>query len=84
MLTLRTPTAPGLAVVFRKELGDGLRERRVMISALVFGPLLGPILFAVLTSYAVNLRDDEALRPIDVPVVGGSVAFERALATPIK
>ena len=74
MLTLRTPTAPGLAVVFRKELVDGLRERRVMISALVFGPLLGPILFAVLTSYAVNLRDDEALRPIDVPVVGGSVA----------
>ena len=69
-----SPTTRGLAVVFRKELVDSLRERRVVASALVFGPLLGPVLFAVLTSYAVNLRDDDALRPIIVPVIGGSAA----------
>ena len=64
----------GLGVVFRKELVDSLRERRAMVSALVFGPLLGPVLFAVLTSYAVRSQVDEAVRPIEVPVIGGHSA----------
>ncbi|MDE0444737.1 MAG: hypothetical protein OXL38_21855 [Gammaproteobacteria bacterium] len=42
-----------------------------MPSALVFGPFLGPVLFALLTSYAVSLQIDEALQPIDVPVIAG-------------
>ena len=74
MLTRGGSAARGLAVVFRKELVDGLRERRAVASALLFGPLLGPVLFAVLTSYAVNLQLDEAERPIGVPVVGGLAA----------
>ena len=61
----------GLGVVFRKEFVDSLRERRAMVSALVFGPLLGPVLFAVLTSYAVRLQIDEAVQPIEVPVIAG-------------
>ncbi len=61
----------GLGVVFRKEFVDSLRERRAVVSALVFGPLLGPVLFAVLTSYAVRLQIDEAVQPIDVPVIAG-------------
>ena len=60
-----------LGVVFRKEFVDSLRERRAMMSALVFGPLLGPVLFAVLTSYAVSLQIDEALQPVEVPVIAG-------------
>ncbi|MDE0660647.1 MAG: ABC transporter permease [Gammaproteobacteria bacterium] len=64
----------GLAVVFRKEFVDSIRERRSMVSALVFGPLLGPVLFVLLTSYAVNLQIDEAEQPIDVPVIGGDLA----------
>ena len=61
----------GLGVVFRKEFVDSLRERRAVVSALVFGPLLGPVLFAVLTSYAVSLQIDEAVQPIEVPVIAG-------------
>ena len=61
----------GLGVVFGKEFVDSLRERRAVVSALVFGPLLGPVLFAVLTSYAVSLQIDEAVQPIDVPVIAG-------------
>ena len=64
----------GFGVVFRKEFVDSLRERRSVVSALVFGPLLGPVLFAVLISYAVNLQIDEAEQPIEVPVVGGEGA----------
>ena len=64
----------GLGVVFGKEFVDSLRERRSVISALVFGPLLGPALFVLLTSYAVNLQIDETTQPIEVPVVGGEDA----------
>ena len=63
-----------LAVVFRKELVDSLRERRAMVSALVFGPLFGPALFVLLTSYAVNLQIDEAEQPIEVPIINGAGA----------
>ena len=61
-------------VVFRKEFVDSLRERRSVVSALVFGPLLGPVLFVLLASYAVNLQIDESEQPIEVPVVGGEEA----------
>lgn len=64
----------GLGVVFRKEFVDSLRERRSVVSALVFGPLLGPVLFAVLASYAVRLQIDEALQPVAVPVIAGQGA----------
>ena len=63
-----------LAVVFRKELVDSLRERRSLVAALVFGPLLGPVLFILVTSYAVNLQIDEAEQPIEVPIVNGADA----------
>ena len=64
----------GLGIVFAKEFVDSLRERRSVISALVFGPLLGPILFVLLTSYAVNLQIDETEQSVEVAVVGGENA----------
>ncbi len=64
----------GATVVFRKELIDSLRERRSVVSALVFGPLLGPIMFAILISFVVARQVDEIAQPIDVPVVGGEGA----------
>ena len=64
----------GLGVVFRKEFVDSLRERRSVVSALMFGPLLGPVLFVLLASYAVNLQIDEAEQPIEVPALGGEQA----------
>lgn len=61
-------------VVFRKELLDSLRERRAVISALVFGPLFGPVLFVLVTSYAVRGQLDEAEQPIIVPAVDAAGA----------
>jgi len=63
---------PGLGTVFRKEVLEGLRDRRSIVTALLFGPIFGPVLFAGITSYAVDLQLDEAERPIEVPVVGGA------------
>lgn len=63
-----------LGVVFRKELLDSLRERRSLLSALLLAPLFGPILFMLVTSYAVNLQIDEAEQPIEVPIINGEGA----------
>jgi sodium transport system permease protein len=37
---------PALFTVFAKEFRENLRERRTLFSALILGPLLGPLLFA--------------------------------------
>jgi sodium transport system permease protein len=38
----------GIWAVFRKEFRENLRDRRTLLSALVFGPVISPILVAVL------------------------------------
>lgn len=60
--------------VFRKELFDSLRERRAVISAFVFAPLLGPVLFGVLINFAVSQQMEEALQPVAIPVLGAEGA----------
>jgi sodium transport system permease protein len=58
-------------VVFRKELIDGLRDRRSVLSALIF-----PMLFPALITFMFNLiveRDQEA-DELDIPVVGAEHA----------
>ena len=35
-----------ILIVFGKEFRENLRERRTLVSALILGPLLGPLLFA--------------------------------------
>ena len=57
--------------VFKKELLDGIRERRSVLTALLFGPLMGPLLFGLLINFTINQRLDEADKPIEIPVVGG-------------
>ena len=64
----------GAWIVFRKELLDSLRERRAMMSAFVFGPLLGPALFAAIIGFVVNRQVDESLQPIAVPTIGAEHA----------
>jgi sodium transport system permease protein len=56
-----------LAAVVRKELLDHVRDKRSMLSALIF-PLLGPVVFvAMFTVIADWLRND---KPLEVAVVG--------------
>lgn len=54
-------------VVWRKELTDGLRDRRSLMSALLF-PLFGPVLIAVLFNNIVATHSTE--KPLELPVEG--------------
>lgn len=56
--------------VFMKEVVENLRDRKTVMNALVMGPLLGPILFAVLMGFVINKQLDSAEKPLEVPVVG--------------
>lgn len=60
-----------VAVVWAKELRDGLRDRRSLFSALVF-PLVGPVLVLVL--FRVMAEQQAADEPLHLPVVGAEHA----------
>lgn len=63
-------------VVALKEIRENLRDRRTMLSTLVFGPLFGPVFFAVLIGFAVELELDRQEKPIELPVIGAELAPE--------
>jgi sodium transport system permease protein len=56
-----------LKAVIRKELRDALRDRRSLLSALLF-PLLGPLLIVVMFSYIADTQSQE--RPLKLAVIG--------------
>lgn len=56
-----------IKVVANKELLDGFRDRRALMSALTF-PLLGPLMITVMLS--VISSEEEIEGPLEVPVVG--------------
>jgi ABC-type multidrug transport system ATPase subunit len=45
-----------LLIVFAKEFVENLRDRRTLISALLFGPLFGPLLFGAMVSRMLNQK----------------------------
>ncbi len=63
-----------LFTVFAKEVVDNIRDRRTLASALLMGPLFGPILFA----FVINLSIERSLSDVDktlpVPVLGAAHA----------
>jgi len=63
-----------LLTVFSKEVVDNFRDRRTLTSALLMGPLLGPMLFA----FIINLSIERSLADIDsslaLPVIGAERA----------
>jgi len=63
-----------LLTVFSKEVVDNFRDRRTLTSALLMGPLLGPMLFA----FIINLSIERSLSDIDsslaLPVIGAERA----------
>ena len=56
--------------VFLKEIVDNFRDRRTLMSALLMGPLFGPILFAFIINLSVKQSLDRAEEPLDLPVIG--------------
>ena len=60
--------------VFRKEVLDNVRDRRTLFSALVFGPLFGPALFAVLVSVMLEQTLAKLDETLELPVSGAEHA----------
>ncbi len=60
--------------VFSKEVVDNFRDRRTLVTALLMGPLLGPVLFA----FVINLSIERSLSNVDstmqLPVIGAENA----------
>jgi sodium transport system permease protein len=63
-----------LLIVFAKEFVENLRDRRTLISALLFGPLFGPILFGAMVSRMLNQSMVEADEPLHLTVSGAARA----------
>jgi len=61
-------------VVFLKECRESLRDRRVLINALLIGPLLGPLLFVIVLRLTVARQIEQAARPLPVAVAGAEQA----------
>jgi sodium transport system permease protein len=61
-------------IVFWKEVRENLRDRRTLFSAFLFVPLMGPILFAVMTSVMVDRVVGEADESLRLPVIGSEHA----------
>ncbi len=54
--------------VFAKEFRENLRDRRTLISALIFGPLFGPVLIAVALSLSLRGAGAQGDRPVHLTV----------------
>jgi sodium transport system permease protein len=60
--------------VFAKEVRENIRDRRTLVSALVTGPLLGPIMFIMLMNVVVNRELSKVDQPLMVAVIGAEHA----------
>lgn len=63
-----------IVTVFWKEVTDNFRDRRTMLSALLFGPLLGPLVFSGLISLMLSSQLDDSDETLEYPVIGAEFA----------
>src|ERR1700743_543739 len=63
-----------LLTVFAKEFLENLRDRRTLVSALLFGPLFGPILFGLMVSRMLEQSVVESDVPLKITISGGHYA----------
>jgi len=59
-----------IRTVFAKEVTDNFRDRRTLITALLMGPLFGPILFAFVINLSVKQSLSNDNETLDLPVIG--------------
>ncbi|MDP9140738.1 MAG: ABC transporter permease [Pseudomonadota bacterium] len=60
--------------VFSKEVRENARDRRTLASALLYGPLIGPVLFALLIGFVMTQQRDKAEAVLELPVIGAEYA----------
>ena len=66
MKPLRMPAA----IVYLKELRESVRDRRVLLNALLMGPLIGPVMFFVILRLAVAHQVEQAEKSLPIAVIG--------------
>lgn len=59
-----------LVTVFIKEVIDNFRDRRTLASALIMGPLFGPMLFAFVINLSIERSLDDIDRTMELAVIG--------------
>ena len=57
-------------IVFIKEIIDNLRDRRTLASALIMGPIFGPLLFAFVINLSIERSLESAESTLELPVLG--------------
>ena len=60
--------------VWLKEVRENLRDKRTVFSALIYGPLIGPVMFVVIMNAIVGHEMKKAEGPLKVPVIGAEHA----------
>jgi sodium transport system permease protein len=63
-----------IRIVFAKEMLENLRDRRVILSAFLFGVLLAPVIFGLTTSLASRRVVESQDKPLKLSVSGGEHA----------
>lgn len=63
-----------MLTVFYKEVLDNFRDRRTLASALLMGPIFGPVLFAFVINLSVERSLEDQERTMDLPVIGQEYA----------
>lgn len=64
----------GILTVFRKEFFENLRDRRTIFSALLFGPLLGPLFFVLMINLMQQQAESREEEKVEIAVTGGEHA----------
>lgn len=57
-------------VVFRKEVKENLRDHRAVLSSLVMGAMVGPLVFAAMINFMIKQQNEWAEQELVIPVVG--------------
>ena len=63
-----------LFTVFAKEVLDNIRDRRTLASALLMGPLFGPLLFAFVINLSIERSLSDVEKTLELPVIGAEHA----------
>lgn len=63
-----------ILTVLRKEIRENLRDRRTLLSALLYGPLIGPCLFVLMLGMMIVTQQNNAGKPLEIPVAGADHA----------
>jgi sodium transport system permease protein len=60
--------------VFFKEVLDNFRDRRTLMSALIMGPIFGPVLFSFVINLSIERSLESAEKVLELPVIGAEHA----------